>query len=52
MEGGRIFLKTFRASLFNEEKLNEPYFDWIHLAGKAFKQLLHITVLLTTLSNF
>jgi hypothetical protein len=30
---GRIFLKTFRASLFNEDLSNEPNFGRIHLAG-------------------
>ena len=33
MGGGRIFLKTFRASLFNEDLSNEPNFGRIHLAG-------------------
>jgi hypothetical protein len=33
MGGGRVFLKTFRASLFNEDLLNEPNIGWIHLAG-------------------
>jgi hypothetical protein len=33
MGGERIFLKTFRASLFNEELSNEPNFGQIHLAG-------------------
>ncbi len=33
--GGRgIFLKTFRASLFNEDLSNEPNFGRIHLAGQ------------------
>ncbi len=31
--GGRIFLKTFRDSLFNEDLSNEPNFGRIHLAG-------------------
>ncbi len=34
MGDGRIFLQTFRASLFNDDLLNEPNFDWIHLAGQ------------------
>jgi hypothetical protein len=34
MGGGRIFLKTSRASLFNEDLSNEPNFGWIHLAGQ------------------
>ncbi len=34
MGGGRIFLKTYRASLFNEDLSNEPNFGWIHLAGQ------------------
>jgi hypothetical protein len=34
MGGGRIFLKTFRTSLFNEGLSNEPNFGWIHLAGR------------------
>jgi hypothetical protein len=33
MGGEWIFLKTFRASLFNEELSNEPNFGQIHLAG-------------------
>ncbi len=32
--GGRIFLKTFRASLFNEDLSNEPNYGRIHLAGQ------------------
>ncbi len=32
MGGGRTFLKTFHASLFNEDLSNEPNFGWIHLA--------------------
>ncbi len=32
MGDGRIFLKTFRASLFNEDLSNEPNFGQIHLA--------------------
>ncbi len=32
--GTRIFLKTFRASLFNEDLSNEPNFGRIHLAGQ------------------
>jgi hypothetical protein len=32
--GGRILLKTFRASLFNEDLSNEPNFGGIHLAGQ------------------
>jgi hypothetical protein len=34
MGGGRIFLKTYRASLFNEDLWNEPNFGRIHLAGQ------------------
>ncbi len=34
MVGGRIFRKTFRASLFNEDLANEPDFGRIHLAGQ------------------
>ncbi len=34
MGGGRIFLKTFRASLFNDDLSNEPNFGRIHLAGQ------------------
>jgi hypothetical protein len=34
MGDGRIFLKTFPASLFNEDLLNEPNFGRIHLAGQ------------------
>jgi hypothetical protein len=34
MGGGRVFLKTFRASLFNEDLSNEPNLDRIHLAGQ------------------
>ncbi len=34
MEGGRIFLKTFRTSIFNEDLSNEPNLGWIHLAGE------------------
>jgi hypothetical protein len=34
MGGGQIFLKTFRASLFNEDLSNEPNFGRIHLAGQ------------------
>jgi len=33
--GGRIFLKTFRASLFNDDLSNEPNFGQIHLAGQS-----------------
>jgi hypothetical protein len=32
--GRRIFLKTFCASLFNEDLWNEPNFSRIHLAGQ------------------
>ncbi len=32
--GGRIFLITFRASLFNEDLSNEPNFGRIHLTGQ------------------
>ncbi len=34
MGGGRIFLKAFRASHFNEDLSNEPNFGQIHLAGQ------------------
>ncbi len=34
MGGGRIFLKTYRASLFNKDLSNEPNFGWINLAGQ------------------
>jgi hypothetical protein len=36
MGGGRIFLKTFLASLFNEDlsKKPKPNFGRIHLAGQ------------------
>jgi hypothetical protein len=34
MEGGRIFVKTFRASLFNEDLSNEHDVGQIHLAGQ------------------
>ncbi len=34
MGGGRIFLETFRASLFNEDLSNEPNFSRIQLAGQ------------------
>ncbi len=30
----RIFLKTGRDASFNKDLLNEPNFDWIHLAGQ------------------
>ncbi len=33
-EDGQIFLKTFRASLFNDDLSNEPNFGRIHLAGQ------------------
>jgi hypothetical protein len=34
-DGGWVdFLKTFCASLFSEDLLNEPNFGWIHLAGQ------------------
>ena len=32
--GGWIFLKTFRASLFNEDLSNEPNFSRIHPTGQ------------------
>ncbi len=32
--GGRIFLKSFRASLFNEDLSNEPNFGRNHLVGQ------------------
>ncbi len=35
MGGMQVFLKTFRASLFNEDLSNEPNFGWIHLAGQS-----------------
>jgi hypothetical protein len=35
MGGRRIFLKTYRASLFNEDLSNEPNFGRIHLAGQG-----------------
>ncbi len=34
MGGGRIYLKTFRVSLYNEDLSNEPNFGRIHLAGQ------------------
>ncbi len=34
MCGGLIFLKTFRASLFNDDLSNEPNFGRIYLAGQ------------------
>ncbi len=34
MEDGQIFLKTFRASVFNDDLPNEPNFGRIHLAGQ------------------
>ncbi len=34
MGGGRIFLKTFRASLFIDDLSNEPNFGRNHLAGQ------------------
>jgi hypothetical protein len=34
IRGGRIFLKTFRAFLFNEPLSNEPNFGQIHPAGQ------------------
>jgi hypothetical protein len=34
MTDGRIFLKIFRASLFNDDLSNEPNFGRIHLAGQ------------------
>ncbi len=40
MKGRRIFLKSFRTSLFNEDLSNEPNFGRIHLAG----QYLYVTV--------
>ncbi len=33
-EGRLIFLKTFRASLFNDDLSNEPNFGRIHLAAQ------------------
>jgi hypothetical protein len=35
MGGGRIFLKTFHASLFYEDLSNEPNFGLIHFAKHA-----------------
>jgi hypothetical protein len=34
MGGDRIFLKTFRASLFNEDQSNKPNVSRIHFAGQ------------------
>ncbi len=34
MGDGRIVLKTFRASLLNDDLFNEPNFGRIHLAGQ------------------
>ncbi len=34
MGNGRIFLKTIRASLFNDNLSNGPNFGRIHLAGQ------------------
>jgi hypothetical protein len=34
MGSRRIFLKTYRASLFNEDLSKEPNFGRIHLAGQ------------------
>ncbi len=34
MGGGRFFLKTYRASPFNEDLPNEPIFGRIHLTGQ------------------
>jgi hypothetical protein len=34
MVSGWIFLKTFRASLFNDDLSNEPNFGRIHLVGQ------------------
>ncbi len=34
MEGARIFLQTFRDSLFNDDLSNEPNYGRIHLAGQ------------------
>ncbi len=40
-DGGRAdFLKTYRASLFNEDLSNEPNFGRIHLAGQYLKEEL------------
>jgi hypothetical protein len=37
-DGGRwIFLKTYRASIFNEDQSNEPNFGWIYLLDNTFK---------------
>ncbi len=35
MGGRRIFLKTFRTSLFNDDLSNEPNFGRIHLDGQC-----------------
>ncbi len=34
MEGGRIFLQTFRASLLNDDLSNEPNYGRIYLVGQ------------------
>jgi hypothetical protein len=41
--GGRIFLKTFCASLFNEYLSNEPNFCRIHLAGQYLSSMYILT---------
>ncbi len=40
MGGGWTFLKTFHASLLNEDLSNEPNFGRIHLAGQYLKMLV------------
>ncbi len=44
MGGGRIFLKTFRTSLFNEDLSNEPNFDRIHLTGQCLQELVKFVI--------
>jgi hypothetical protein len=39
MGGRRIYLKIFRASLFNEDLSNEPNFGQIHLAGQYLREI-------------
>jgi hypothetical protein len=41
MGDGQIFLKTFRASLFNDDLSNEPNFGRIHLVGQYLLALTH-----------
>ncbi len=40
MGRGQIFLKTFRASLFNDDLSNEPNFVRIHLARQYLLQAI------------